>query len=260
MSGAAVISVRGLRKCYGAFTALDDVSFTVNRGEAFGIVGPNGAGKTTLLECMVGLRFPDVGRIRVLGLDPVRQGPRLHKCIGVQLQESALPEGIKVEEALRLFAALNPRAVDVRSLLISWGLETCRKARFSALSGGQRQRLFIAMTLVNDPEVVFLDELTAGLDPEARHASWDLIDDLRERGVTIVLVTHAMEEAEALCDRVAILDRGKVLALDTPRRLIEVMVGDSAVGRRGRHRGTTLEDAYFAITADAEIAGKKAWK
>jgi ABC-2 type transport system ATP-binding protein len=251
VSCAEIISVRGLRKCYAAVMALDGVSFAVTGGETFGIVGPNGAGKTTLLECLVGLRTPDGGEMRVLGFDPVRQGRRLHERIGVQLQESALPEGITVEEALWLFASLYPHAVDTRALLSCWGLEQKRKVRFSALSGGQRQRLFIALALVNDPKVVFFDELTAGLDPEARHASWNLIGELRARGVTIVLVTHAMEEAEALCDRVAIMDHGRILALDTPGRLILDTVGASAVGSRGQRRGATLEDAYLSMTSAA---------
>ena len=251
MSDEIIIRVDSVRKCYGAVTALGGVSFSVARGETFGIVGPNGAGKTTLMECMLGLRRLDSGDIRVLGLDPVQQGRRLHERIGVQLQESALPAGIKVEEALGLFAALHGCRVDTRALLACWGLEQKRTTRFAALSGGQQQRLFIAMALVNDPEVVFLDELTAGLDPEARHASWDLIGDLRLRGVTIVLVTHAMEEAEALCDRVAMIDRGRLVALDTPRRLIDLAVGESTVSPRGQRRGATLEDAYLAMTSAA---------
>ena len=254
MINETIIQVDGVRKWYGSVTALGGVSFSIARGETFGIVGPNGAGKTTLMECMVGLRRPDCGRIRVLGLDPVREGRRLHERIGVQLQESALPEGIKVGEALNLFATLHRRRVDTGALLASWGLEQKRKARIATLSGGQRQRLFIALTLVNTPEVVFLDELTAGLDPEARRASWDLIDELRLQGVTVVLVTHAMEEAEALCDRLAIVDHGKILALDTPRRLIALAAGDGTVGertvsRRGQHTGTSLEDAYLAMTS-----------
>ena len=260
MSGAEIIFVSGLRKSYGTVTALDGISFSVGSGEVFGIVGPNGAGKTTLMECLVGLRQPDSGEMRVLGLDPARQGRKLHERIGVQLQESALPEGIKVEEALCLFASLYPHAVDTRTLLRDWGLQQKRKARFASLSGGQRQRLFIALALVNDPSVVFLDELTAGLDPEARHASWDLIDSLRARGVTIVLVTHAMEEAEALCDRVAIMDHGRLLALDTPRRLIQDTVGDSTVSRRRQRRAATLEDAYLAVTSAATIVERKASK
>ncbi|MBN1686660.1 MAG: ABC transporter ATP-binding protein [Spirochaetales bacterium] len=253
MSKAEIISVRGLRKCYGAITALDGVSLTVDKGEVFGIVGPNGAGKTTLLECMVGLRKPDFGNILVLGFDPVRQRRRLHECIGVQLQQSALPEGIKVGEALSLFSSLYPHAADTGALLTRWGLEQKRTARFSTLSGGQRQRLFIALALVNDPAAVFLDELTAGLDPEARRASWDLIDDLRACRITIVLVTHAMEEAEALCDRVAIIDHGRLLALDTPDRLIDAAACGSAVSRRGQRRSATLEDAYLAMTSKAAI-------
>jgi ABC-2 type transport system ATP-binding protein len=249
MTDEKIIRVDDVGKCYGEARALDGVSFSVTRGEIFGIVGPNGAGKTTLMECMVGLRWPDNGEIRVLGLDPTREGRRLHEQIGVQLQESALPEGIKVEEALGLFAALHRRSVDTGSLLARWGLEQKCKARFGTMSGGQRQRLFIALALINDPVVVFLDELTAGLDPEARHATWDLIDDLRLRGVTIVLVTHAMEEADALCDRVAVIDHGKLVALDTPERLIALTAQENPTGRRGWRRTATLENAYLAITS-----------
>jgi ABC-2 type transport system ATP-binding protein len=203
------------------------------------------------MECMVGLRRLDSGDMRVLGLHPLRQARELHQRVGVQLQESALPEGIKVEEALRLFAALHRRRTDTGSVLASWGLEQKRSARFATLSGGQRQRLFIALALVNNPELVFLDELTAGLDPEARRASWDLIDDLHLRGVTVVLVTHAMDEAEALCDRVAMIDHGRLVALDTPRRLIRLTVGESTIGRRGQRRRATLGDAYLAMTSGA---------
>jgi ABC-2 type transport system ATP-binding protein len=257
VSGTEVISVRGLRKRYGAMVALDGVSLSIDRGEVFGIVGPNGAGKTTLVECLVGLRRPDSGEMRVLGLDPIRQARMLHERIGVQLQESALPEGIRVEEALRLFASLYSSSVDTRALLCDWGLERKRTARFSTLSGGQRQRLFIALALVNDPSIVFLDELTAGLDPEARLASWDLIDALSRRGVTIVLVTHAMDEADALCDRVAILDRGRLLALDTPGRLVQDTVGGTVVTRRRQKRAATFEDAYLAMTSSAAAAERK---
>ncbi len=223
-----VIHVEHLRKTYGRTVAVDDISFDVGRGEIFGIVGPNGAGKTTAVECAMGLRQPDRGAVSVLGLDPRRQGSELRERIGAQLQKAALPDRIKVWEALDLFASFYRRAVDWQPLLEQWGLAEKRNAAFASLSGGQRQRLFIALALLNDPELVFLDELTSGLDPQARRATWDLVRAIRARGATVVLVTHFMDEAERLCDRVAIVDRGKVVALDTPEHLIRGLRADSA--------------------------------
>ncbi len=220
VSEKVVIQVEHLRKTYGSVTAVDDISFEVYQGEIFGIVGPNGAGKTTTIECIEGLRSPDGGRIRVLGLDPQRDGKALWPRIGVQLQQSALQERMKVWEAIDLFASLYPCSVDWRELLERLGLTEKRDSMFCQLSGGQKQRLFIALALVNDPEVVFPDELTTGLDPQARHAMWDLIRSIRDRGKTVVLTTHFMEEAERLCDRVAIVDHGRIVALDTPSNLI----------------------------------------
>lgn len=216
----AVIEVEHLRKTYGSTVAVDDVSFDVAKEEIFGLLGPNGAGKTTTVECLQGLRRPDAGRIRVLGLDPQSEARELRRRIGSQLQESALPDRIKVWEALDLFASVVPGASDWQVLMEQWGLADKRKASFSSLSGGQRQRLFVALALVNDPEVVFLDEMTAGLDPAARRVAWDLIRTIRERGTTVVLVTHFMDEAEQLCDRVAVVDKGQIVALDTPQGLI----------------------------------------
>lgn len=215
-SGEPIVRATGLRKCYGDLVALDDVSFTVSRGEILGLIGPNGSGKTTAVECLQGLRRPDGGDVRVLGLDPVTQGDALRRRIGCQLQESALPDRIRVGEALDLFASLSPRSSDWRSLLREWGLEDKRDASFASLSGGQRQRLFVALALVNRPEVVFLDEMTTGLDPGARRVAWGLIEAIRDGGATVVLVTHFMEEVERLCDRVAVLRRGRLVALDTP--------------------------------------------
>jgi ABC-2 type transport system ATP-binding protein len=216
----AVIEVTGLVKRYGARVALDGVSFGVERGEVFGIVGPNGAGKTTAVECVAGLRRPDGGTVRVLGLDPRTDGPVLRRRVGVQLQESQLPELIRVGEALRLYASFYPRPRDWRGLLDEWGLADHRDARFGTLSGGQRQRLFIALALVGDPEVAILDELTTGLDPQARRATWQLVRQIRAAGVTVLLVSHFMEEVEALCDRVAIVDGGRIVATDTPAGLV----------------------------------------
>lgn len=216
----AIIDVDHLRKTYGRNVAVDDISFTVYRGEIFGIVGPNGAGKTTTVETLIGLRRPDSGRVRVLGLDPQRQRRALTERIGVQLQAAALPPDLKVWEALDLFAAFYRRSVPWEPLLTQWGLADKRQTRFEHLSGGQRQRLFIALALINDPELVVLDELTSGLDPQARRATWELVRAIRARGVTVVLVTHFMDEAEQLCDRVAIIDHGRLVALDTPRQLM----------------------------------------
>jgi len=224
-----VIRIEHLRKTYGAATAVNDLSFDVKAGEIFGIVGPNGAGKTTTVECLAGLRRPDGGSLSVSGLDPARQEGQLRQRIGVQLQQAALPEDIKVWEALDLFAALYTHPVDWEDLLVAWGLAEKRNARFGSLSSGQKQRLFIALALVNDPELVFLDEITTGLDPQARRNTWELVEKLRQHGKTVVLVTHFMEEAERLCDRVAIIDHGDLIALDTPRRLIEGLQAETRV-------------------------------
>jgi ABC-2 type transport system ATP-binding protein len=215
-----IVQVEGLRKVYGATIAVDELSFEVRQGEIFGMVGPNGAGKTTTIECLEGLRRPDAGRLRVLGVDPQREGQALCLRVGMQLQQSNLPDRMKVWEALDLYASFYPKTVDWKELLVQLGLEEKRNTPFSRLSGGQKQRLFIALALLPDPQLVFLDELTTGLDPQARHAIWDLVRDVRLRGKTVILTTHFMEEAERLCDRVAILDHGRIVALDTPAALI----------------------------------------
>ncbi|HDS06165.1 MAG TPA: ABC transporter ATP-binding protein [Bacteroides sp.] len=215
-----VIAVQDLAKSYGKVVAVDGISFEVHEGEIFGMVGPNGAGKTTTIECIEGLRNPDQGGIRVLGMEPKHSKYRLQKRIGVQLQESALPDRIKVWEAMDLFASIYSLSADWHPLLEKLGLAEKIKATYSKLSGGQKQRLFIALALINDPEVVFLDELTTGLDPHARRAIWDLVLGIRDQGKTVVLTTHFMEEAERLCNRVAIVDQGRIVALDTPENLI----------------------------------------
>ena len=215
-----VVRVEGIRKLYGRTVAVDDVSFEVRPGEIFGLIGPNGAGKTTTMECVEGLRSPDRGSIAVLGLDPVRDVYRLQDRIGVQLQEAQLQKRIKVREAVDLWASLYRQSVNPERLLEQLGLVEKQNAWFMTLSGGQKQRLFIALALINDPEVVFLDELTTGLDPQARRAIWDLVRGIRERGKTVVLTTHLMEEAERLCDRVAIIEHGRVIDVDTPRGLV----------------------------------------
>ena len=216
-----VIHVSGVRKTYGSTVAVEEASFEVKEGEIFGLIGPNGAGKTTTMECIEGLRKPDRGVISVLGLDPFRQVYKLQERIGVQLQQAQLQKRIKVWEAVDLWASLyRKKAMDGERLLELLGLSDKRGAWFMNLSGGQKQRLFIALALINDPEVVFLDELTTGLDPQSRRAIWELVRGIRERGKTVSLTTHLMEEAERLCDRVAIMEHGRIIDIDTPERLV----------------------------------------
>jgi len=215
-----IIQVEKLRKTYGTTVAVDEISFEVREGEIFGMVGPNGAGKTTTIECLEGLRRPDSGSLRVLGVDPQREGQTLRLNTGIQLQQSNLPERMKVWEALDLYSSFYPHSTNWEELLVKLGLDEKRNTPFSKLSGGQKQRLFIALALLPDPQLVFLDELTTGLDPQARRVIWDLVRDVRSEGKTILMTTHFMEEAERLCDRVAILDHGRIVALDTPAALI----------------------------------------
>ncbi|GIF50884.1 ABC-2 type transport system ATP-binding protein [Asanoa ferruginea] len=240
----AVIEVRELHKKYGAKVAVEDVSFTVDEGEIFGILGPNGAGKTTTVECVEGLRKPDGGSIRVLGLDPGRDRAELTQRVGVQLQDAQLPEKLKVGEALDLYRSFYPEPADAESLIAALGLDAVRRTRFGKLSGGQKQRLSIALALVGNPRIAVLDELTTGLDPRARRETWKLIADVRARGVTIVLVTHFMEEAERLCDRVAVIDSGRVVTVDTPAALAK-----RAAAQLGLERAS-LEDAFVALTGE----------
>ncbi|MFC9970664.1 ABC transporter ATP-binding protein [Spirillospora sp. NPDC127200] len=216
----SALEVRNLHKRYGRHVAVDDVSFTVEEGEIFGIIGPNGAGKTTTVESIAGLRTPDSGSISVLGLDPVRDRAEVRERLGVQLQESSFPDSIKVAEALGLYSSFYRDPVDWRELMELLGLTEQRNTRYKALSGGQKQRLSIALALVGDPKVAILDELTTGLDPQARRDTWSLIERVRDRGVTILLVTHFMDEAERLSDRIAVIDGGRVAAVDTPAGLI----------------------------------------
>lgn len=216
----SIIEVKNLQKRYRGQVAVDDVSLMVEKGEIFGIVGPNGAGKTTTVECIVGLRQADGGTIRVLGLDPKRDRRALRRRVGVQTQASSLPDALKVWEAVDLFAAFYPNPIDWRALLDELGLGAVRNQRIGHLSGGQRQRLSLALALVGNPEVAVLDELTTGLDPQARSDVWHMIEQIRRSGVTVLLVTHLMEEAERLCDRVAVIVAGRVVALDTPARMV----------------------------------------
>jgi ABC-2 type transport system ATP-binding protein len=273
-----VIEVTGLTKRYGGQAVVDEISFQVERGEIFGILGPNGAGKTTAVECLEGLRRRDAGQVRILGLDPKTDGRRLHQRIGVQLQETRLQDRLKVREALELYASFYRDPADWRELGDRWGLASKLGTSFGKLSGGQKQRLFIALALVGNPEVIFLDELTAGLDPGARRATWDLIEQVREGGVTVVLVSHFMDEVEELCDRVAILERGRIAALDTPAGLVDSAGGEykmrfrpvvalderslagvpgvTAVGRHGAHV-TVAGTGDFASAVTAELARRQ---
>jgi ABC-2 type transport system ATP-binding protein len=218
---SVVLAIEHLQKRYHDFVAVSDVSFQVEEGEIFGILGPNGAGKTTTVECAQGLRSYEGGHVSVLGLDPRIQAVAIRKRIGSQLQESALPDRIKVWEALDLFGSLSTEGPSPDALLADWGLAEKRTARFGSLSGGQQQRLFVALALVNDPRLVFLDEMTTGLDPASRRVAWDLIRRIRERGSTVVLVTHFMDEAETLCDRLVVIDDGRVRAEGSPQELID---------------------------------------
>ena len=259
-----VIRVAGCRKTYGRTVAVDEVSFEVNDGEIFGLIGPNGAGKTTTLECIEGLRVPDRGTISVLGLDPFRDVYALQERIGVQLQQAQLQKRIKVWEAVDLWASLYRRSpAEGAKLLEQLGLADKRDAWFMTLSGGQKQRLFIALALINDPDVVFLDELTTGLDPQARRAIWDLVRGIRARGKTVFLTTHLMEEAERLCDRVAIIEHGRIVDIDAPERLVArhcpertvvLTTGDSIAAER--FRAIPGVDAVQCLDSRITIRGR----
>ncbi|MET8039798.1 ABC transporter ATP-binding protein [Micromonospora sp. NPDC005215] len=237
----SVIEVTHLRKRYGDLVAVDDVSLTVEAGEIFGVLGPNGAGKTSTVECVAGLRVPDGGGVSVLGLDPRRDAAQLRQRVGVQLQESQLPDRLRVAEALELYASFYRNPADPAGLIDKLGLGDKRNTAYKKLSGGQKQRLSIALALVGNPEIAILDELTTGLDPQARRDTWGLIEQVRDSGVTIVLVTHFMEEAERLCDRVAVIDRGRVVALDSPAGLVSTV----APQQRIRFRPSTPVDDRF---------------
>ncbi len=227
-----VIEVTNLVKTYGSHTAVDGVSFTVEEGEILAILGPNGAGKTTTVESISGLRTPDSGSIRVLGLDPQHDRDALRSVVGVQLQESELPEQLRVGEALDLYASFYPQSRDKEQLLNDLGLADKRKTEFGKLSGGQKQRLSIALALIGNPKIAILDELTTGLDPQARRDTWQLIEDVRDSGVTVILVTHFMEEAERLADRIALIDSGKVVALDTPAAIVSRVDAEQQISFR----------------------------
>ncbi|MBJ7904806.1 ABC transporter ATP-binding protein [Streptomyces sp. DSM 110735] len=226
---ASVIEVTDLRKSYGGRAVVDGISFTVEEGEIFGVLGPNGAGKTTTVECVEGLRVPDAGRVRVTGLDPVADHAEVSRVLGAQLQQSELQPKLTVREALELYASFYPAPADWRTLAERLELTAKLDTRFARLSGGQQQRLFIALALIGSPRVVVLDELTTGLDPRARRDTWQLIEEVRASGVTVLLVTHFMEEAQRLCDRIAVIDKGRVAALDTPAGLIRRSAGATVI-------------------------------
>ncbi|TCB99101.1 ABC transporter ATP-binding protein [Micromonospora zingiberis] len=234
-----VIEVSNLHKRYGETVAVDDVSFDVAAGEIFGVLGPNGAGKTTTVECVAGLRVPDGGEVSVLGLDPRRDAARLRQLVGVQLQESQLPDRLRVAEALDLYASFYREPADPARLIDELGLGAKRNTPYDKLSGGQKQRLSIALALVGNPKIAILDELTTGLDPQARRDTWSLIERVRDSGVTIVLVTHFMEEAERLCDRLAVIDSGRVVALDSPAGLVSAVAPEQRIRFRP---STPLDD------------------
>jgi ABC-2 type transport system ATP-binding protein len=227
--GLPAVQITHLRKTYGTLVAVDDVSLSVAEGEIFGILGPNGAGKTTTVECAIGLRTADAGSIRLLGLDPRTDRDEIHEVVGVQLQSGALPGKLRVSEILAEYRSFYREPADVDELIEVLGLGAKRGDYYKSLSGGQRQRLSVALALIGRPKIAVLDEMTTGLDPQARRDTWELIEGIRARGVTIVLVTHFMEEAERLCDRVALIDSGRVVALDTPAALAERARGGKTV-------------------------------
>lgn len=261
-----VVDVAGLAKRYGDTIAVEDVSFSVEEGEIFGILGPNGAGKTTSVECVAGLRKADAGTVNVLGLNPQTQRDQVTQRLGMQLQESQLQDAVTVSEALDLYASFYDNPADWEALIEQLGLASKRDARFAQLSGGQKQRLSVALALVGSPEIAILDELTTGLDPQARRDTWSVIEGVRDSGVTIVLVTHYMDEAERLCDRLALIDDGKVAAIDTPNGLIRRV----ATGQQVRFKATehfdsealrrlpdvtdvTLENSYVVVSGSEDL-------
>lgn len=229
MNYESIVDVKGLKKQYGSFTAVKGVSFQVEKGEIFGLLGPNGAGKTTTIEMLVGLRKPDEGTAILSGYDVIKEVNKVKEVIGVQLQSTSLFELLKVEEILHLYGSFYPTHVDINGLIGDMLLTEKRKDRIKGISGGQKQRLAIALALIHDPDVIFLDEPTTGLDPQARRTLWDIVLRLKERGKTIILSTHYMDEAHVLCDRIGIMDQGELIALDTPQNLVKKLQSTSSV-------------------------------
>src|SRR5437773_8121880 len=231
------ITVQHLVKRYGDFVAVNDVSFSIQHGEIFGIIGPNDARKTTALECISGLRTPDSGSISIQVLSPLKDRDKIREFLGVQLQESSMPPRLKVGEAVKLFASFYPNPIDPDDLLETLGIENVKNSTYRRLSGGQKQRLSIALALVGNPKIAILDELTTGLDPEARRETWTLIESIRDRGATVILVTHFMDEAERLCDRLALINHGKLKVLDTPEAIAAQAGGKREIGRASCREG-----------------------
>jgi ABC-2 type transport system ATP-binding protein len=251
-----MVTIQHLVKRYGSFLAVDDISFSIREGEIFGIIGPNGAGKTTTVECISGLRTPDSGSISIHGLSPHKDRDRIREFLGVQLQESQMPPRLKAGEAVRLFASFYRNPVDPDHLLETLGISNVRNSIYKKLSGGQKQRLSIALALVGNPKVAILDELTTGLDPEARRETWALIESIRDRGVTVILVTHFMDEAERLCDRLALINHGKLVVLNSPEA-----IAAQAGGSRVRFvPSKPVDDAtLYAIPGVKDVERKEAY-
>ena len=261
-----VITVQHLVKRYGDFAAVNDISFSIKQGEIFGIIGPNGAGKTTTVECISGLRTPDSGSISIYGLSPQKDRIKIREFLGVQLQESSMPPRLKVHESVELFASFYPNPVDPDGLLETLGINQVKNSMYKNLSGGQKQRLSIALALVGNPKVAILDELTTGLDPEARRETWSLIESIRDRGVTVILVTHFMDEAERLCDRLALINRGKIAVLDTPEAIAALAGGNRVrfvpsqpVDDKTLHAisgvlGVERKERYIIVTGTGDLA------
>ncbi len=249
-SHSSAITVESVVKRYGAVRAVDGLSFTVGVGEVFALLGPNGAGKTTTVEILEGYRSPDAGSVRVLGLNPIREGQRLKQQIGIMLQQDGLYPGLTAREALRLYAQFYERPANPEALLERVGLQSAAKTRCRQLSGGQKRRLALAVALVGQPALVFLDEPTAGMDPQARLATWEIIRDLRREGATVLLTTHLMDEAEKLADHVAIIDHGQLIALDTPTAL----TGGAAAGMVRFSAPAGLDCAALAALPSAQEA------
>lgn len=245
-----IISVKNLVKKYGDFTAVNGISFEVHKGEIFGLLGPNGAGKSTTLEIIETLRQKTSGTVLVDGKDLDRHPNAIKKIIGVQLQSAGYYPGLKLTELITLFAGLYNRAVDPMHLLDMVNLRDKANSKFKELSGGQKQRFSIATTLINEPKIVFLDEPTTGLDPQARRNLWDLIRNIRERGATVIITTHYMDEAEMLCDRVAIIDAGKIISLASPDKLIDDLVA-TGFERPKEVKKANLEDVFIHLTGKA---------
>lgn len=239
------ITVEHLAKSFGATEALREVSFDIEDGEIFGILGPNGAGKTTTAECIGAMITQDTGTVRVLGMNPQAEPRRVRRSLGYQMQSSTLPADLRVREAVRMFASFYPDSIDTDDLLETVGLSTVSHRAFGVLSGGQKQRLSIALALIGRPEVVILDEITTGLDPEGRRDVWNLIERIRSTGVTVLLVSHSLDEVERLCDRICVIIDGRAVYTGTCQQLI-AQTAPSTI----RSRVPTLEDAYLALTAD----------